>query len=159
MKPPRTDPMAKAGRKAKRQTRAGGTSFARLTPYLRGIICGLMLAGYSVGDIVEGVAKRDGSQPSPTAVRQSLEVPREMGGMAWDGVAETGAGRPKKTTDAHLNLSRSRSISLALCLSRSLSLIPHCYLARSRSRSLSLALFLSPLSLSRSVALSCCYTR
>ena len=92
--------MAKAGRKAKRQTRAGGTSFARLTPYLRGIIYGLMLAGYSVGDIVDEVAKRDGSQPSPTAVRQSLEVSQEIGGMAWDGVVETGAGRPKKTTHA-----------------------------------------------------------
>ena len=82
--------MAKAVRKAKRQKRAGGSSFARLTPYLRGIIYGSMLAGYSVDDIVDEVEKPDGPQPSPFAVRQSLLLSREEGGMAWDRVAQTG---------------------------------------------------------------------
>ena len=92
--------MATNVRKANRQKPAGGSSFARLTPYLRGIIYGLMMAGYSVDDIADEVEKPDGSQPSPVAVRQSLQLPQEEGGMAWDGVAQTGGGRPKKTTDA-----------------------------------------------------------
>ena len=103
--------MAKAARKAKRQKRAGGSSFARLTPYLRGVIYGLMLAGYSVDDIADEVEKPDGSQPSPSAVRQSLQLSEEEGGMAWDGVAQTGGGRPKKTTDA---LDRAISLSLSM---------------------------------------------
>ena len=72
----------------------------RLTPYLRGIVYGLMFAGYSVDDIVDEVEKPDGSQPSPSGVRQSLQLSKEEGGMAWDGVARTGGGQPKKTADA-----------------------------------------------------------
>ena len=85
--------MAKVARKAQRQKRAGGSSFARLTPYLRGIIYGLMLAGFSVDDIVDEVEKPDGSQPSPFAVRQRLQLSQEEEGMAWGGVAQTGGAR------------------------------------------------------------------
>ena len=81
--------MVEVARKAKRQKRAGGSSFARLTPYLRGIIYGLMLAGYSVDEIVDEVEKPDGSQPSPVAVPRRLQLSQEEGGMAWDGVAQT----------------------------------------------------------------------
>ena len=92
--------MAKVARKAKRQQRAGGSSFARLTPYLRGIIYGLMLTGYSVDEIVDEVEEPDVSQPSPFAVRQSLQLSQEEGRMAWDGLAQTGGSRPKNITDA-----------------------------------------------------------
>ena len=85
--------MAKAARKAQRQKRAGGSSFARLTPYLCGISYGLMIEGFSVDDIVGEVGKPDGSQPSPFAVRQSLQLSQQEDGMAWDGVAQTGGAR------------------------------------------------------------------
>ena len=74
--------MAKVARKTKRQQRARGSSFARLTPYLRCIIYGLMLAKYCVEEIVDEVEKPDGSQPSPFAVRQSQQLSQEEEGMA-----------------------------------------------------------------------------
>ena len=85
--------MAKAARKAQRLNRTGGSSFAGLTPYLRGTIYGLMLAGFSADHIVDEVEKPDGSKPSPFAVRQSLHLSQEEDGMAWDGVAQTGGVR------------------------------------------------------------------
>ena len=54
----------------------------RLTRYLRGIIYGLMLAGYSVADIVDEVEKPDGLRPRFFAVQQSLQLSEEEGGMA-----------------------------------------------------------------------------
>ena len=48
-----------------------------------------MLAVYSVEEIVDEVEKPDGSQPSPVAARQSLQLSQEEGGLEWDGVAQT----------------------------------------------------------------------
>ena len=41
--------------------RSGAVTFARLTPYLRGIIYGLRMRDYGVQDIIKKVEKADGA--------------------------------------------------------------------------------------------------
>ena len=48
-------------------------------------------------EIVDEVEKPDGSQPSPFAVRQTLQLSQEERSMAWDGITQTGRGWPQKT--------------------------------------------------------------
>ena len=80
--------------------RPGAVTFARLTPYLRGIIYGLRMADYGVQDIIKEVEKADGAPPSRSAVLRSLALSDRMGGLAWDGVVPSAGGRPKKTFEA-----------------------------------------------------------
>ena len=53
--------MPKGASSATARQRPGAVTFARLTPYLRGIIYGLRMADYGVQDIVKEVEKADGA--------------------------------------------------------------------------------------------------
>ena len=50
--------MPKGASSATARQRPGAVTFARLTPYLRGIIYGLRMADYGVQDIVKEVEKQ-----------------------------------------------------------------------------------------------------
>jgi len=58
----------------------------------------LSLAGLSEEEIQEVMRKPDGGSLSITAVRYTVKICKENGGMSWDGVLENRAGRPKETT-------------------------------------------------------------
>ena len=53
--------MPKGASAATARQRSGAVTFARLTPYLRGIIYGLRMADYGVQDIIKEVEKADGA--------------------------------------------------------------------------------------------------
>ena len=53
--------MAKGASSATARNRSGAVTFARLTPYLRGIIYGLRMADYGVQNIIKEVKKADGA--------------------------------------------------------------------------------------------------
>ena len=91
--------MPKGASSAMARQRPGAATFARLTPYLRGIIYGLRMADYGVQDIKK-VEKAGGAPPIRSAVLRSLALSDRMGGLAWDGVVPSAGGRPKKTPDA-----------------------------------------------------------
>ena len=96
-------------------------TFARLTPYLRGIIYGLRMADYVVQDIIKEVEKADGAPPSRSAVLRSLALSDQMGGLAWDGMVPPAGGRPEKTSEAlegnHNRTPSSRDITNVSTLS------------------------------------------
>jgi len=77
------------------------STHARFTPFLRGVIYGLLLAGWTYSEIADEVEKPDGTHPCQQAVAQVAAQLRACGGFCWDG--ETGSsevGRPRSTTDA-----------------------------------------------------------
>ena len=77
------------------------TTHARFTPFLRGAIYGLLLAGWTYSEIAEEVEKPDGTNPSQQAVSQVAAQLQAHGGFSWNGVSASGeVGRPKITTDA-----------------------------------------------------------
>lgn len=83
---------------AKRQS---GT-YARLTPFLRGVIFGMFLAGSSVSEIMDEVTKPDGSTPSKTAVEDAIQRVQQTGALLSDGGSggASSAGRPRSTEAA-----------------------------------------------------------
>jgi hypothetical protein len=86
--------MPKAMKKLKR-------SHARLSPFLKGLIYGMWLAGSTVLEIAEEVEKPDGSTPTVPTIRTAIKTCEENGGVSWDGGAENhGGGRPRKGTDS-----------------------------------------------------------
>ena len=87
--------MPKGASSAGARQRPGAVTFARLTPYLRGIIYGLRMADYGVLDIIQEVEKADGAPPSRSAVLRSLALSDRIGGLVWDGVVPSAGGRPK----------------------------------------------------------------
>ena len=77
------------------------SSYARLSPYVKGIIFGLFLAGTALEDIVGAVTKDDGSHPCQQTVATVVRRCKAEGGSKWDGEAQTaGRGPPRKTTTA-----------------------------------------------------------
>ena len=89
---------AKPVRKRQKATK----SFSRLTPFLRGVIYGMFLAGSSVPEIMEEVVKPDGFPVSKTSVETAIQRAEETGGMHSDGDfgAAAHSGRPRSTTTA-----------------------------------------------------------
>jgi len=74
---------------------------ARLSPYVKGIIFGLFLAGTSLTDIADQVFKEDGSHPCAQSVANTVERCKKEGGVKWDGVMHSsGRGPSRVTTDA-----------------------------------------------------------
>ena len=72
-----------------------------LTPYLRGVIVGLALAGWSCRDIAQGVEKPDGTHPCQQSVADVLQTAKEVGRFKWAGEHQVGtAGRPRLSTPA-----------------------------------------------------------
>jgi transposase len=73
---------------------------ARLTPFSRGVAYGLSLAGYSVKEIADEIEKPGGCRPSKSTIFETIATARKSGGLGWDGVVVSNAGRPRKTEDA-----------------------------------------------------------
>ena len=63
------------------------SKFARLSPYVRGIIFGLYLAGLPLNEILEQVVKPDGSSPQKQTVCNTIRMCEKNGGFHWDGGA------------------------------------------------------------------------
>lgn len=77
------------------------TTHTRLTPFLRGVIYGLLIAGWPHAEIADEVEKPDGTHPSTQAVAQVAAQVESLGGFGWNGQTPPGkAGRPRTTTDA-----------------------------------------------------------
>ena len=76
---------------AKAAARRATPSYVRLTPFVRGVIYGLFLAGYILDEIKEEVVKSDGAAPSRQAIAEIIRVAADRGddpcdensGHAW----------------------------------------------------------------------------
>lgn len=79
--------------------RAKRASYARLTPYLKGVIFGLFLAGTALQDISDAVTKEDGHHPCQQTVSATIRRCQAEGGTKSSGAAQTSdRGPPRKTT-------------------------------------------------------------
>ena len=79
-------------------------SRSHFSPFLRGVIYGLLLAGWTLSEIADEVEKPDGTSPTQQAIAGVAKQLKTRGGMTWDGTASSstaaGVGRPRATTDA-----------------------------------------------------------
>ena len=77
-------------------------SHARFTPFLRGVIYGLFLAGWTHREIVDELVKSDGSEVSLGGVATAIKMAEAKGGLLWDGLpaSSSSAGRPRMTATA-----------------------------------------------------------
>ncbi|CAK0888840.1 unnamed protein product, partial [Prorocentrum cordatum] len=73
---------------------------AQLSPFLRGVVYGLFLAGSSYQEIAEEVAKEDGGHPCQQTVAATIRRVEKNGGLAFDGGRLSQAGRPRSTETA-----------------------------------------------------------
>jgi hypothetical protein len=77
---------------------------AHFSPYLRGVIYGLLLAGWTYEEVAEEVEKPDGTNPCQQTVASVAAQAKAGGGLRWDGesASKTGglAGRPRHTKTA-----------------------------------------------------------
>jgi len=84
--------------------RGNQRSQVHFTPFLRGVVYGLLLAGWTYNEIAEEMEKPDGTQPTQQAIAGVAQQLRTRGGMAWDGEASSRTAdavcRPRSTTDA-----------------------------------------------------------
>ena len=77
------------------------SAYARLSPYVRGIIFGLFLGGTTLTDIAGEVTKENGDHPCVSSVESTVKMCKAQGGTKWNGVVESsGRGPARKTTDA-----------------------------------------------------------
>jgi hypothetical protein len=78
-------------------------SHARFTPYLRGVIYGLFLAGYTYQEIADEVVKPDGSETTQQGVSGVIDQAQANGGLLWEGEVASSScgavGRPRQTTN------------------------------------------------------------
>ena len=72
---------------------------AHFSPFLRGVVYGLFLAGYTYQEIADEVVKTDGEHPCQQSIASVVETAQGYGGLQWDGEHAQGAGRPRITTD------------------------------------------------------------
>ena len=77
-------------------------SRSHFTPFLRGVIYGLFLAGHTHREIADELVKADGSEASHGSVTTAIQQVQAHGGLLWDGetTADSSAGRPRKTSKA-----------------------------------------------------------
>ena len=87
---------------AKKTVKKAAKSHARYTPFLRGVIYGLFLAGYAHREIVDELVKTDGSEVSLGGVSSAIKTAESKGGLLWDGQlsSSSSAGRPRMTAKA-----------------------------------------------------------
>jgi hypothetical protein len=76
------------------------SSRTHLNPFLRGVVYGLFLAGYTYQEIADEVTKPDGEHLCQQSVASVVESAKACGGLEWDGEQALGAGRPRCTSDA-----------------------------------------------------------
>ena len=69
---------------AKAAARRATLSYVRLTPFVRGVIYGLFLAGYTLDEIREEVVKSDGAAPSRQTIAEIIRVAADRGGDPCD---------------------------------------------------------------------------
>lgn len=72
---------------------------AHFSPFLRGVVYGLFLAGYTYQEIADEVTKTDGEHPCQQSVASIIETAQARGGLQWDGEHAKGAGAPRVTSD------------------------------------------------------------
>ncbi len=60
---------------------------ARLSPYLRGIVCGMHLVGATLDDIHKKLRKPDGSDLTPPGAWSCIQLCELNGGVNWDFLA------------------------------------------------------------------------
>ena len=76
---------------AKAAARRGTPSYVRLTQFVRGVIYGFFLAGYTLDESREEVVKSDGAAPSSQSIAEITRVAADRGddpcdensGHAW----------------------------------------------------------------------------
>jgi hypothetical protein len=73
-------------------------SHGRFTPFLRGVIYGLHLAGYAYHEIQEEVVKPDGSETTQQGIADAIAKADRNGGVLWDGEVGKSSGPPRQTT-------------------------------------------------------------
>ena len=78
------------------------TFTARLTPFLRGVIWGMYLAGSTYEEIAADVVKPDGKSPCKQSIKNVIDKAEANGGFYWDGEVGRSTGRPF-TTDKKLD--------------------------------------------------------
>ena len=77
------------------------SSPSRLSPYLRGIVVGLALAGFSQRKIADEVVKPDGEHPCQQSIADVLCAAEAVGTYRWNGEADTCQNsRPRATSKA-----------------------------------------------------------
>ena len=85
----------------KRAMKKKNASFVHFSPFLRGVIYGLFIAGYTYREIADEVEKADGTHPCHASVASVVEQAEQLGGMSWSGQPAHGeAGRPRHTSNA-----------------------------------------------------------
>jgi hypothetical protein len=79
-------------------------SRVHLSPYLRGVIYGLLLAGWTYQEIADEVEKPDGEKLCQQSVATVASQAKSRGGLHWDGQSASSTspdvGRPRSTTEA-----------------------------------------------------------
>ena len=75
-------------------------SRTHLTPFLRGVIYGLFLAGYTYQEIADEVEKPDGQHPCQQSIASVIKEAEANGGLRWDGTQSANAGRPRSSSSA-----------------------------------------------------------
>ena len=78
----------------------------RLSPFLRGVVFGLYLAGNTLSEIETEVER-----PIQT-ISDTIRAAKAAGGLAWDGSSAPSTGRPRETS-TKLDKSDSRTLSLS----------------------------------------------
>ena len=73
---------------------------AQLSPFLRGVVFGLFLAGSTYQEIADEVEKADGAHPCQQTVADTIRRVEKNGGLAFDGERAPQAGRPRHTDSA-----------------------------------------------------------
>ena len=86
--------------KLKRKAAKRVASRGRLSPYTRGIVYGMHLAGATLADIASTVAKPDGKKVAKQGAGYCIELCERNGGLSWNGCLDSAAGRPRETTAA-----------------------------------------------------------
>ena len=71
---------------AKAAARRATPSYVRPTPFVRGVIYGLFLAGYTLDEIREEVVKSDGAAPSRPTIAEIIRVAADRGNDPCEGV-------------------------------------------------------------------------
>ena len=81
--------------------KGGCTSYARISPYLRGAIYALYVAGWSYRDILNEIEKPDESHPCIGTIGCVVKKAEAAGSFLWDGCDDkTSTGRPRSTSTA-----------------------------------------------------------
>ena len=88
--------------------RPARASFARLTPFLRGVIYGLYLSGSSFDEIQQEVAKPDGADVTLQSIRNTVAMCEANGGVTFDGRPPSSArGRPRRACQKNVTADKS----------------------------------------------------